>query len=342
MRLLLLLSLPVTLLAGCASASAQPPPVAFAGPPSLPATFVPADPPLPSLPAGGPVGRGALLYGAPTAPVLVLDNGGQFRLPPAPAGEGRQGSVYASLSPDGRWLGHGAGSGGYSLRELVGERELRTDGVPVLWSANGQFLVMSHDDEVTSELTLVEPATGTTRSMGVGRYRDGLWLSGVLPDGVPVFSNGGLDRSLRVRAGGLETTVAFAAGADDECWCPHSGIHLAPDGGSVSLQLAYDRGLMPGTGEKSPPEPANAAMVVVIDLSSGAVLRRLRLPVAKPDDSWRLLADTGSGLLLRRLTAEGAALVLLDPATGAQRQVTKLPAATSVAVPGDIIGASDG
>src|SRR5882762_2097603 len=95
----------VLLLAGCAD---RPVPAVPDGPPALPTTIDVADTPIRPLPTSGPIGRGALLYRSAQTPfeaVLLLENGQQFRLPAPPPGEGRQGSLYASLSPDGRWLG---------------------------------------------------------------------------------------------------------------------------------------------------------------------------------------------------------------------------------------------
>ena len=74
--------------------------------PTLPASLsVPADPP-PDLPARGTIGRGALIYGAVgVGQVLAVEGGREYRLPAPPPGEGRQGTMSASLSPGGRWLG---------------------------------------------------------------------------------------------------------------------------------------------------------------------------------------------------------------------------------------------
>jgi hypothetical protein len=226
------------------------------------------------------------------------------------------------------------------VRELGGAQVAQTDGTPVLWSSNGQFLVMAHDDEPTSEVTVVEPATGRTWPMGVARFQDDLTLTGVLPDGRPLFSNAPA-RSLRLRTGDHEATVVFAAGPQDECWCPHSLIHMSPDGRTVALQLAYENGVVPGTGEKTRPKPASSAAIEVIDVSSGTVLHRVELTAPEPSDSWGLLSDTGSGLLVEKRSAGGTSLILLDPETGKQRPVTQLPG-VEVTVPGQLEPPHDG
>jgi hypothetical protein len=121
------------------------------------------------------------------------------------------------------------------------------------------------------------------------------------------------------------------------------GLHLSPDGQTVSVQLAYDNGLIPGTGGKSRPMPPNAVTIAVIDTASGTVLRRVRPAGAGSADSWWLLSDTGSGLLLRRAGADGSALILLDPETGRQHLATELPdGVLSLIVPGQIDQPSDG
>jgi hypothetical protein len=343
----------LVLLAGCANRPAPSAPAPFAGPPTLPATFRIADQSTPPLPGKGPIGRGALLYRSPQnpfAPVLLLENGRQFRLPTTAAGEGRQGSLYASLSPDGRWLGHRVaaytGDGRYVLQELTGARVVKTDGIPMLWSTNSQYVVMAADEQQTGPLTLVEPATGRSTSIGAVRFRDGLGLTGVLPDGELLFT-GVPSRSLRLQTdradmtGVTDATVVFAAGAEDECWCPHSVVHVSPDGRTVSVQLAYDNGLIPGTGEKSRPMPPSCVTIAVIDSASGTVLRHVR--PAGPGDSWRLLSDTGAGLLVERTGAGGSALILVDPATGSQHLASELPdGVLSVIVPGQIDWPSDG
>ncbi len=334
------------MLTSCAAEHDRSAPTAFGGLPALPATFEVADQSTPMLPGTGQVGRGALMYRSPRASfatVLLLEDGRQFRLPATPPGEGRQGSLYATLSPDGSWLGQRVaaytGDKRYVVRELTGRRVVHTDGLPVLWSPNGRFLVMAHDS--TGELTLVEPATGKTSSMGVARFHDGLGLAGVLPDGQPLFSNTPA-RSLRLRTGDHETTVVFAAGAEDECWCPRSGVRLSPDGRTVSLHLGYAHGVVPGTQEKTRPKPAGSAVIEVIDPSSGTVLYRVELTAPEPSDSWELLSDTGSGLLVERLGASGTSLILLDPATGEQRPVTELPDLPYVTLPGQLEQPHDG
>lgn len=348
MRTWLTAATTLAVLAGCATGPARPAPVAFAGPPALPATFSVADPSATPLPTRGALGRGVLMYRSPHnafAPVLVLEDGRQFQLPATPPGEGRQGSLYASLSPDGRWVGHRvaqyAGDMQYVLRELSGNRVVETEGRPLLWSTDSRYVVMAKDDDLTSPLTLVEPATGTMSSMGSARYRDNLWLTGVLPDGQLLYSSR-QTRSLRLRTDQGDTTVAFAAGVDDECWCPQSGVQVSPDGRTISVQLAYESGLIPGTGEKSSPMPANSVMVAVIDIANGTVIHRVKPADSGPGDSWWLLSEIGSGLLMRRHGADGTSLVLLDPATGSQHVATELPDGASVVVPGQIDGPSDG
>jgi hypothetical protein len=242
------------------------------------------------------------------------------------------------------------------LQELTGARVVETRGLPLLWSTNGQYLVMALDQQLigpaagngqTPSMTLVEPATGRMTSMGAARYRDELGLTGVLPDGQLLFM-AVWPRSLRLRTDGADrtviadATVVFAAGPEDECWCPQPAVHLSPDGRTVAVQLGYENGLIPGTGEKTRPLPSGAVMIAIIDRSTGTVLRRLKPPGTGPTNVWGLLSDTGSGLLMQSRDAAGEALIFLDPTTGSQRLATKLPDGVTVSVPGQIVGPSDG
>jgi hypothetical protein len=183
--------------------------------------------------------------------------------------------------------------------------------------------------------------------MGAVRYRDELGLTGVLPDGRLLFT-AAWPRSLRLRTDAADRTVVadatvmFAAGPEDECWCPQPVVHLSPDGRTVSIQLGYENGLIPGTSEKTRPMPTSSVTIAVIDRSTGTVRQRVKLPVTGTTAAWRLLSDTGSGLLMRRTDADGEALIFLDPETGSQRLATRLPDGVAVSVPGQILGPSDG
>jgi hypothetical protein len=294
----------------------------------------------------GPLGRGALIISnrPALAPVLVLTDGRQFRLPAPPIGEGRQGSTRATLSPDGRWLGlRGTMTPldtSYQLRELSSDRAITVHGKPLRWSPDGRFLIFTTDDEVDTDLTVVEPATGAVSKLGAGLYEDGLWLAGILPDGEPLFSVV-RDQSMRLRGGGVETTVVFGAGDNHECWCPVGPLALAPDGRTISVMLEYERGL-DRTGEKAPERTRRSVVFARIDRTRGDILHRIEIALAGPMDRLWLVSDTGPGLLILDDRSDGDRLLLLDILTGQLNLRTTLAPGLQAYAPGDIMQPPDG
>ena len=298
-----------------------------------------------SLPSGS-LGRGALIISnrPALAPVLVLTDGRQFRLPAPPIGEGRQGSTRATLSPDGRWLGLRDTltplDTSYQLREMSTGRTITVHGKPLRWSPDGRFLIFATDDEVDTDLTVVEPATGAVSKLGAGLYEDGFWLAGILPNGEPLFS-AARDQSMRLRGGGVEATVVFGAGGDSECWCPSGLPALAPDGRAISVMLEYARGI-DGTGEKAPKRTRRSVMFVAIDRTRGDIMRRIEIVLDGPMDRLWLVSDTGSGLLILDDRSAGDRLLLLDILTGQLNLRTTLAPGFEAYAPGDIMQPSGG
>ena len=294
----------------------------------------------------GPLGRGALIISSrpALAPVLVLTDGRQFRLPAPPIGEGRQGSTRATLSPDGQWLGlrdtQTPLDTSYRLRELSSDRTITVHGTPLRWSPDGRFLIFTTDDEVDTDLTVVEPATGAVSKLGAGLYEDGLWLAGILPDGEPLFSEM-QHQSMRLRGGGVETTVVFGAGGDHECWCPSGLPALAPDGRTISVMLEYSHGI-DSTGEKAPERTRRSVMFVRIDRTKGDILHRVEIALDGPMDSLWLVSDTGSGLLIVDDRSAGDRLLLVDSLSGQLSLRATLGPELQAIAPGDIMQPSGG
>jgi hypothetical protein len=326
---------------------------AAAGPPAFPATVTVDDAAVPALPAAGPVGRGALIVTPWTGAnagreILVLTDGRQYVVRMARSVAGRQSSSFASLSPDGRWLGYRVSEMGphsrYELRFLPGDRVIRTAGYPLMWSANGRFLVMVHGYDSDGELVLLDVATGVHRSMGAGLYRDGLWLTAIGPGGRLLYTDAGwaLPRALTLRSDRGTTLVTFAARDEDVCWCPTAAFQLSPNGRTAGVQLRYIRGLIPGTNAKSPRRRINSAAVGIVDVATGEVLRQLPLPVSQTDEEWRLHAYTEDGLLLTHRSGSHTIVVMVDPTTGAHTTLARLPDRTSFLLPGAHATPSDG
>ena len=311
-------------LSGCSQ-----PPHRFAGWPDLPATLA-ADPAPPDLPASGSVGRGALVLASTAGVVVVLEDGRQFRLPPPPPDEGRQGRTMASLSPDGRWLGYRRsghrGDRRYLIRDLLGDAVVPVDATPGRWSPDARFLLAA--EPAMAPTTLIEPATGEVRSV------DASGMVGVLPDGRLVTVDI-TDTALRMAAGPTVREVTLGPPPDYECWCP-AGVAVAPGLDAVTVLLRHRSGIVPGTSEKSAPLPGNPARLVVVDRDTGTQRHRVDLPAAE-DDSWSLLADTGAGVLVRRRGPDVGELVLVDPTSGARRVVLRPPHGVLLAVPGEVL-----
>jgi hypothetical protein len=325
MRRVVMSLLAILVAGGCGGAPGRP--YSFAGWPDLPAT-VAADPEPPDLPASGPVGRGALVLASRAGVVVVLEDGRQFRLPPPPRGEGRQGRTMASLSPDGRWLGYRRPGffrdPVYRIRDLLSDAVVPVEAVPRGWSPDARFLLA----DVPTAPLLIEPANGKVRTV------DSDGVVAVLPDG-RILSVTHTETAVRIEAGSAVRDVALGASPDHECWCP-ALVTVAPGLDAVVVLLRHQSGIIPGTSEKSRPLPGNPARLVVLDRDTGTERHRVELPAGE-DETWWLLADTGTGVLVRHGRPDVDELVLVDPATGTRRVVLRPPRDVVVAVPGEVL-----
>ncbi|HEX6870799.1 MAG TPA: hypothetical protein VF163_06855 [Micromonosporaceae bacterium] len=348
LRSLLLVCVVAVALASCsAGGTTAAPPAGFAGAPALPDTFTVADwNATAALPEVGPVGRATLMYRATSGLFLLLADGRQYRLPRPPRAEGRQGSMRATISPDGHWLGHRtarlAMDPRYVFRELTGSRRIETSGTPVLWSADGHRVLMAVDNDRASQLTMVDLVAGRTGPAGFTRFQDNLWLAGLLPDGRPMFA-GFADGGLRMRIGERGHTMPFHSNPDHACWCPNLPLGLSPDGARLALRLAHASGLDPVTGEKVRVMPDEPNQIITLDLSTDAIRHRVSLPVRDESDQWRLLSHTGAGVLLQHSVNGQVSLVLVDAASGEQLRTCQPPAGVfELFVPGEVEHGTDG
>jgi hypothetical protein len=319
--------LAVSLLAACApGADRESAGVRWTGFPHLPSAFAPAANP-PALPPTGPVGRGAMLVQTNAGILLVLEDGTQYRLPPTPPGEGRLGTLLASLSPTGRWLGYRRGAHErdtvYRVRDLGGTRVTEFDGDPVLWTPDGRFLLaqartVADRTVAGADALIVDVLTGAVRVVP-----NAIPVGGLLPDGDV------LTTAAHLRVGGAQP--------DDECWCPQGGWTVSPDGSRLSTVVRYEAGLIPGTGVKSAVADNHPVAILVADRATGVQHPLVDLPTGD-DAFWALAADTGAGLLLHRRTGATTfsyALVLVDPAVGTPEVV--YPSALDLVVPGEVL-----
>jgi len=308
--------------AGCGSAPSfsqpvRPPPEI--GPPAQPAEALPA----------GPVGYGTVLYrGYESAATLVVADGRRFELPRPPAGEGRQGSLLATLSPDGRWLGLRTAQyprdPGYQVRDLLGGGATRIDGEPVRWSTDSRFLLVRSG----VRLTLVEPGTGEAHAVTVpadlahlvtGVFPDGRLLTAAVQSDEAEFGVVSGDGVRRIRH-------VFASSEQDECWCPGPGLPvLSVDRAHVYLPVAYRPG-----ADKATPEKTTA--IAVVDLATGVVDRRIDAPAGE------LVGDIAEGLVMVVRQVDRTEVVLINAAIGGGRTLTTVPATLTIAVPGQVLG----
>ena len=215
---------------------------------------------------------------------------------------------------------------------------MEVTGTPRSWSADGRYLLLSADHGYL----LAEPGTGASRQITVDSSEAHL-VRQVLPDGRLL-----LDSSTAVQfrvafapADPRDVTVRFANDPDDECWCLDGPMSVSPDGQRVTLQLTWRNGRIPGTERKSRARSGPPYGLVPVELANGSLGGRLELP-SGDQETWWLLADTGSGLLLRHQSAGRQRLVLMDPATGRYRVVTSLAAGIWVLAPGAVDQPSDG
>ncbi|RSM99599.1 hypothetical protein DMB42_42680 [Nonomuraea sp. WAC 01424] len=153
----------------------------------------------PTLPATGPVGRGALVYTAcqsqcPT--FLLLADGRQYLLGErtvSPPGN-------ITLSPDGRWLGQPV-KGGYEVRDLLGDAVHRLEPPaapdadsaysPWAWSADSRRLIVGYhaSGDVRTYRTLELPS-GRTGELDPPPGQEPV---GLLPSGEPLLLDHGQD-----------------------------------------------------------------------------------------------------------------------------------------------------
>jgi hypothetical protein len=341
-------------LVGCGKAAGPfvPQPVSTDWP-TLPAT-VTADANAPALPAGGPLGRGALLLRDEEATVhtthLVLEDGRQFVLPDGPTGEagpeGEDGgrNNLATLSPDGWWLGLRTGTTAwdqsYQVRSLQTGSTVDVTGVPQAWSADSHWLLLAR-----------QPIPGTTMPAGPGwtlldlrtgqlrHLPDATQANAVLPSGDPLRV-GADESSISITdAEGTRSTIAFAGG--EGCWCPTSTTPVvSPDGLRLSVVLWSN---VPGpvwTG----PEPSAPAgwpdtpfvrAIAVYDLATRKEVRRTTFELAGNPE---LIEDRGSQVLVRIATYASPQQVLaLDPVAGTAQVVFTYPTGLeAVLLPGEL------
>lgn len=327
----------VAAIGGCASPA---PPARSPGVIPPPQLDTPEQTPAP-LPAS-PVGVGTLIYrgfgteGTPTEGTLVVADGRRFVLPQPPPGEGRQGTMLASLSPDGRWLGLRAarypGDQRYEVRGLAGGGVTQVNGEPVRWSPDSRFLLVRAVDE--ARLTLVEPGIGEAHRVDVPADLVPL-VVGVFPDGrllTAAVGAGSVELDVISGSGIRRVRHVFASSDQDECWCPvASPPVISLDRERVYLPVAHRAGVVPGTTVKATATPEWTTGIAVIDLTTGAVSYRIDAPAGQ------LVGDIADGLVMVVRQEDRIEVILIKQSSGAEVILSTLPASLTVAVPGQTL-----
>ncbi|GIG89107.1 hypothetical protein Pen02_40430 [Plantactinospora endophytica] len=302
------------------------------------------------LPAAGATGRGVLVYAdtrpGAAPPVLLTENGRQYRLAePVTSAQGFS-HTRPTLSPDGRWLGEQR-DGRYVVRDLTGDvRHEFADGTsPVAWSPQSRWLLLTDNFDEDAPPVRLDVRSGQRLPVpGVDRE---LWQAvAVLPSGEAVLSR---IPSEPVRRTDVE--IRLVDPASDAAPTPirvdlrpylrltesvgTEMPRLSPDGRALLFDVVHvldpSRG-MPGLD--------HGGDLFEVDLTGGEV-RRVPLPYSDrpgpplPSPSpmaarnwWtEPLGYLPEGVLLRLRTADGRgdALQVIDPATGAVGTVTELP-----------------
>jgi hypothetical protein len=304
-----------------------------------PRSAAPSPPPLP----GGAVGPARLMYrhrcDLPCVrEVIVLADGGQYSMD-------HLGDLNVpSLSPDGRWLVAPFHDGAFALRDLTsdddnpkrpqGERLSPGAGwEPMTWSPDSRWLLMwSPRDGDTYRYARVDltdlrtvrfqPPAGT-HAIAIMPGGDLLvaptaWPGATLPLTLRLVDPAtGAERPLPPAGAGL----TLPAGQTVRHGGPEPAL-LSPDGSRVVFTVWHGQ----------------AVALLEIDLDTGTLVDRYDLPT---DAWWYPAAYTAQGILLvrREPNAVGPfepveALGQLDPATGHITELTPLPDAFNVLVPG--------
>jgi hypothetical protein len=312
-------------------------PVAPGGEPVYPAVLAPPERAA-VLPASR-VGSAALVY-APCArdcdPFLVLDSGRQYRLPRL--GSGTPTAGY-TLSPDGRWLGWPTESG-LRIRDLDGRgtRDIADDGPgrtsAWAWSADSRWiLAVRHTDGLAHHATAIDVTTGARHRADVSGYPVGVRIDGRLVAWVGDLA------SAAEPAAALDT-VDLSTGASER-----TALDLGP--ALRTGEIATGEELQPVPGGSLAMLPVQAATptdilgpasaVLVVDLDTGRVVRRVDLPPSDRSQNtqhWEPRSYEAGGITLVHWTLERTEIVQLDPDTGATVVHSTLPRDSQVLLRG--------
>jgi hypothetical protein len=308
------------------------------------------------LPADRAVGRGVLVYRpcADCGAWLVTEDGARYGVPPvpwpppvtypapgtsplgAPLPETPRDPMFGlRLSPDGRWLLR-PGVGTTLVRDLAGTTERHVAHVDIgAWSDDGRWVVSG--DGQDGDAALVDLTTGERRP--VRRDEEYRWwrIAAVL----------GRDQVLLARAYNREDS--------DPDPRRETYVVIDPATGAVRRELSVDFGQTQVSTEGSVigggslviqaiTAPADPGEVIVVDLATGRVRARHRLPAEQPAGYgfWHVAGLAGGEVVLVRSYSFGSPVPKSDPiqvfamdvSTGRRRLTCTLPPRSELMLPG--------
>lgn len=267
-----------------------------------------------SLPADGPVGRGAYAYATGAGSYLVTEDGRRFTLPNP-----------GLLSPDGRWLAYGLVPNRYLVRDLLGGIAWTvTDGMGGLeWSADSRWLLLTDGTEPRQKWYLrLDTRDGARRSSDVPLG----FADGVLPSGEILYS---ADPFMRpAGADPVLTRYDPVTGAKAE-------IPLDVAGGQNLVEPNEQRlTVLPGPGDSALLGVYTAtglSALLEYDLGDRHLVARHEIP--RESGEWLVSGyHPTDGIVLTRCDDTRTDVVLLDPITGRSRTVLTLPGKASVSL----------
>jgi hypothetical protein len=262
---------------------------------------------------------------------IVLADGSRYDL--HDYSDNSDGWGAASLSPDGRWLLGGYGTGQFfKVRDLTNDRGLvlldkslsiAVGWQAVTWSPDSRWLLMwnpidgEHYTRVDLDdrsLVQYRPPAGVTAiavlASGELLTAPTMWEGGTLPLSLHLVDPAtGVSRAVPPAGTASTLPVGQTIGIDAT-----NAALVSPDGTRVAIPIRADK---------------RAAGVVEFDLATGTVLHRYELPRST---GWRAVAYTTEGITL--VHDVSAKVGFLNPDTGAITEYAKYPGAQFLLVRG--------
>jgi hypothetical protein len=306
----------------------QPPvtPASSAPVPAVPypATVDPPARPARDLPRDRAVGVASLVYQPCTTcrPNLVMPDGTQYRLSTMDLSPI---SAVAGLSPDGRWLLTRGGSAA-QIRDLTGttSHPIGDASRVVDWSPDSRWVLSVLGDDAGRQVTDLSTGKTTPVDPGTLAVLEGGNL--LMPDGVA--RNRRMPVRVLDRAGNVRRHFVLDAGR---------ALHGREDLFTYDTDRAHGTAILTSVGVGAGTimmrvYNADHESVVLFSSRDGSLLRRLDMPPHTTNyTDWTVVAFDGTSLVAQYQPLSGPSagrrqwLYLIDPGSGARREVCSLP-----------------